>query len=60
MLAKVAALSNLFSESKTPFIHYRVTEYLYARTFGAKNLARSDIAIDAKRVRELILGEIRR
>lgn len=47
-LAKVAALSNLFSESKTPFIHYRATEYLYARVFGAKNLARSDIAIDAK------------
>ena len=47
-LAKVAALSNLFSESKTPFIHYRATEYLYARAFDAKNLARSDIAIDAK------------
>ena len=49
MLARVAALSNLFSESKTPFIHYRATEYLYARAFGADNLARSDIAIDAKR-----------
>lgn len=49
MLARVAALSNLFSESKTPFIHYRATEYLYARAFDAKNLARSDIAIDAKR-----------
>lgn len=47
-LTKVAALSNLFSESKTPFIHYRATEYLYARAFDAKNLARSDIAIDAK------------
>lgn len=47
-LAKVAALSNLFSESQTPFIHYRATEYLYARAFGASNLSRSDIAIDAK------------
>jgi hypothetical protein len=47
-LAKVAALSNLFSESKTPFIHYRATEYLYSRAFDAMNLARSDIAIDAK------------
>ena len=48
-LARVASLSNLFSESKTPFIHYRATEYLYARVLEAKNLARSDIAIDAKR-----------
>ncbi|MCL1906619.1 MAG: hypothetical protein FWG08_01670 [Propionibacteriaceae bacterium] len=47
-LAKVASLSNLFSESSTPFIHYRATEYLYARAFEARNLARSDIAIDAK------------
>lgn len=47
-LAKMASLSNLFSESKTPFIHYRTTEYLYSRAFNASNLARSDIAIDAK------------
>lgn len=48
-LARVASLSNLFSESKTPYIHYRATEYLYARALSADNLARSDIAIDAKR-----------
>jgi hypothetical protein len=47
-LAKVASLSNLFSESDTPYIHYRTTEYLYTRVFGADNMARSDISIDAK------------
>ena len=47
-LARIASLSNLFSESKTPFIHYRATEYLYARSMGADNLSRSDIAIDVK------------
>lgn len=48
-LSKVAALSNLFSESPTPFIHYRATEYLYCRAFGAENLSRSDVAIDARK-----------
>lgn len=47
-LSKMAALSNLFSESTTPFIHYRVTEYLFCRAFGAQNLSRSDVAVDAK------------
>ncbi len=48
-LARVASLSNLFSESTTPYLNYRTTEYLYARALEADNLARSDIAIDAKR-----------
>jgi hypothetical protein len=47
-LARIGALSNLFSESVTPFIHYRATEYLYSRSMNADNLSRSDIAIDAK------------
>lgn len=47
-LARIGALSNLFSESITPFIHYRATEYLYSRSMNAVNLSRSDIAIDAK------------
>lgn len=47
-LARVGALSNLFSESTTPYIHYRATEYLYSRSMNAVNLSRSDIAIDAK------------
>ena len=29
MLALMASLSNLFSESEIPFIHYRVTENLF-------------------------------
>lgn len=48
-LARVASLSNLFSESTTPYLNYRTTEYLYARALDASNLARSDIAIDARR-----------
>ncbi len=47
-LAKVASLSNLFSESKVPFLHYRTTEYIYSRVFGGVNFARSDMAIDVK------------
>jgi len=47
-LSKLGALSNLFSESDIPYLHYRTTEYLYCRIFGAENLSRSDIAIDAK------------
>lgn len=47
-LARVASLSGLFSESKTPFIQYRVPEYLYSKIMQAENLSRSDIAFDAR------------
>ena len=41
-------LSNLFSESNIPFIHYRVTENLFCKYFNAVNLSRTDTAYDAK------------
>lgn len=41
-------LSNLFSESNIPFIHYRVTENLFCKYYGAENLSRTDTAYDAK------------
>ena len=47
-LSRVASLSNLYSTSNTPFIHYRATEYLFIRAFGAEDWTRSDIAIDVK------------
>lgn len=48
MLALMASLSNLFSNSEIPFIHYRVTENLFCKYLGARNLSRTDTAYDAK------------
>ena len=47
-LSLIGGLSNLFAESDIPFIHYRVTENLFCKCFGAENLARYDSAYDAK------------
>ncbi len=47
-LKVVCGLSNLFSDSKTPFLHYRLAENLFCKAFEAENLARADIAYDAK------------
>lgn len=48
MLSLMARLSNLYSDSSVPFLHYRITENLFCRYLGAKNLARTDTAYDAK------------
>lgn len=48
MLALMASLSNLFSDSNIPFIHYRITENLFCKYLGAINLSRTDTAYDAK------------
>lgn len=48
LLTAVAQLSGLFSESATPFIHYRVAENIFCRSFCADNLSRTDTAFDAK------------
>ncbi|GMB95294.1 hypothetical protein NHP21011_13960 [Helicobacter heilmannii] len=47
-LSTIASLSKLFSESDTPFLHYRVLENLFCQCFHAQNLSRSDTAYDAK------------
>lgn len=31
----ISSLSNLFSESSTPYLHYRVMENLFCQCFGA-------------------------
>lgn len=48
-LSLMGSLSNLFAESDIPFIHYRVTENLFCKCFGAENLARFDDSYDAKK-----------
>jgi NgoFVII C-terminal B3-like DNA-binding domain len=40
-------LSNLFSDSKFPYLHYRIIENLFCRCYDADNLSRSDTAFDA-------------
>lgn len=48
MVKLMGQLSNLFSESNIPYIHYRITENLFCKYFKANNLARTDTAYDAK------------
>ncbi len=47
LLKSVGSLSRLFSESESPSLYYRAAENAFCRSFGAKNLSRSDVAIDA-------------
>lgn len=44
----VGSLSGLFSDSNTPFIHYRASENLFCNALNAINLARADVSADAK------------
>jgi len=46
-LTIIGALSKLFSESKTPYLYYRVAENIFCDAFNANNLSRGDIALDA-------------
>lgn len=47
-LAKLGALSRLFSESNDPYLYYRAHENLFCKVFEADNLSRGDISYDAK------------
>lgn len=42
-------LSNLFSESTTPYLYYRIAERVFCRAFEAEDLSRSDVSADAKK-----------
>lgn len=46
-LKLMGSLSRVFSDNDIPFIHYRVTENLFCKCYGAKNLSRDDSAYDA-------------
>jgi len=48
LLKIVGCLSNLFSDSDAPFLHYRVVEKVFCQAFKADDLSRSDISVDAK------------
>lgn len=47
LLQIIGSLSNLFAESKSPFLYYRLMENIFCKAFEAKNYARSDISVDA-------------
>lgn len=47
-LKLVGSLSNIFSDSPVPFLHYRAAEMAYCSSFKANNLARVDVSVDAK------------
>jgi len=47
-LKAMSSISTLFSDSSVPYIDYRIVENLFCRCFGAENLSRSCIAIDAR------------
>ncbi len=42
------SLSNLFSESSTPYLYYRIAEKVFCRAFWAEDLSRWDVSVDAK------------
>jgi hypothetical protein len=48
-LRVVGGLSHLFSESKIPYLYYRVAERIFCNAFNAEDLSRSDVSADAKK-----------
>ncbi|WP_024953705.1 NgoFVII family restriction endonuclease [Sulfurospirillum arcachonense] len=48
-LQLIGSLSNLFSDSLTPYLYYRIAEKIFCKSFNADDLSRSDVAIDAKK-----------
>lgn len=46
LLGAIGSLSNLFSNSESPYLSYRVMENAFCMAFNAKNFARSDVSID--------------
>jgi hypothetical protein len=48
-LTAIGNLSNLFSDSKVPYLYYRIAEKIFCNSFGANNLSRGDIALDASK-----------
>lgn len=47
LLVGVASLSNLFSESVTPYLNYRAMENVFCSAFEATDYSRSDVSADA-------------
>lgn len=51
MLSSTGSLSNLFSESDSPYLVSRNVENAFCEAFGAENLGRSDCSADASKDR---------
>lgn len=49
LLRIIGSLSRLSSDSDIPYLYYRMAENIFCKAFGATNLARSDISIDASK-----------
>lgn len=49
LLKNFGSLSNLFSDSVSPYLPYRAHENIFCRSFEAENLARKDCTADAKK-----------
>ena len=49
-LKTVGYLSKMFSNSKTPYLYYRIAEKIFCRAFEAEDLSRSDVSADAKKI----------
>lgn len=43
----IGSLSNLFSNSATPYLYYRIAEKVFCDSFVATDLSRGDVALDA-------------
>lgn len=48
-LQLIGKLSNLFSDSTTPYLYYRIAEKIFCNSFLAEDLSRGDVSIDAKK-----------
>ena len=48
-LSIIGSLSNLFSDSKVPYLYYRIAEKIFCDAFYANDLSRGDIALDASK-----------
>jgi len=49
LLKIVGSLSNLFTDSNTPYLYYRAAENIFCKAFEADNLSRSDCSADASK-----------
>ncbi len=45
----IGSLSNLFSDSSTPYLYYRIAEKMFCKAFHARDLSRGDVSYDAQK-----------
>lgn len=45
----IGSLSQLFSDSSTPYLYYRIAEKIFCKSFNADDLSRSDVSADAQK-----------